>query len=101
MAAPNGEDLEHALVHVPDAAVALVVDEQRQEVLMLHRHRWVIDREGFELFGGIEPGEQSAETALREAKSTRSHGAPSWTVPLPCTVHRILPLSGTDTPASC
>lgn len=65
--APNGEHLQHARVHIPDAAIALVVDEQHRQVLTLRRHRWVIDRDGLELFGGlVEPGEDPAETARRE-----------------------------------
>lgn len=66
--APNGERFEHARVHIPDAAIAMVVDERDDTVMMLRRHRWVPDREGFELLGGlVDDGESPRDTAYREA----------------------------------
>jgi 8-oxo-dGTP pyrophosphatase MutT (NUDIX family) len=63
--APNGERFDHAAIRIPDAAVALIVDGDA--VLMLHRQRWVIGRDGYELFGGlVDEGEDPAETARRE-----------------------------------
>lgn len=51
-----------------DAAISLIVDEVAARVLMLHRQRWVIGREGYDLLGGlVEPGEDQHATARREA----------------------------------
>lgn len=67
LTAPSGERVSHARVWIPDAAIALVVDPEREAVLMLRRHRWVVDRIGYELLGGlIDPGEDPRETAARE-----------------------------------
>lgn len=65
--APNGERWEHHVVHLDKVAIALLVNE-RDEVLMLHRYRFAIDKWGYELLGGIvEEGEDPAATAKREA----------------------------------
>ncbi|WP_246134945.1 NUDIX hydrolase [Prauserella rugosa] len=65
--APNSDRFEHAAIWVPDAAVALIVDEQRQAVLMLRRERWVIGQDGYELLGGlVDDGEDPVDTARRE-----------------------------------
>jgi 8-oxo-dGTP pyrophosphatase MutT (NUDIX family) len=66
--APNGARFEHHVVRMPHVAIAMVVDEAADTVLMLHRERWVIGQSGYELLGGlVEDGEDSADTALREA----------------------------------
>jgi 8-oxo-dGTP pyrophosphatase MutT (NUDIX family) len=65
--APNGERWEHHVVHLDKVAIALLVNECN-EVLMLHRYRFAIDKWGYELLGGIvEHGEDPAATAKREA----------------------------------
>lgn len=64
--APNGERWEHHVVNLDRVAIALVVNE-RDEALMLWRYRFAIDRWGYELLGGlVEEGEEPAETARRE-----------------------------------
>jgi 8-oxo-dGTP pyrophosphatase MutT (NUDIX family) len=66
--APNGERWEHHVVHLDRVAIAMLVNA-RDEVLMLHRYRFVVDQWGYELLGGlVEEGEQSAATAKREAE---------------------------------
>src|SRR5699024_5834176 len=66
--APYGARFEHARIHLHDAAIALIVDEHAETVLMLHRNRWVIDRNGYELVGGlVDEGEDPCATARREA----------------------------------
>jgi len=66
--APNGERWEHHVVHLDRVAIAMLVNE-RDEVLMLHRYRFAVDQWGYELLGGlIEEGEDSAATAKREAE---------------------------------
>jgi 8-oxo-dGTP pyrophosphatase MutT (NUDIX family) len=65
---PDGKRFEHHVVRMPRAAVAVVLDEH-ERVLMLWRHRFVADRWGWELPGGlIDPGEDGAETAAREVE---------------------------------
>lgn len=66
--APNGKRWEHHVVHLGRVAIALLVNE-RDEVLMLYRYRFAVDRWGYELLGGlVEDGEAPAATARREAE---------------------------------
>lgn len=66
--APNGQRWEHHVVHLDQVAVALIVNE-RDEALMLWRHRFAVDQWGYELLGGIvDAGEEPAVTAAREAE---------------------------------
>ena len=64
---PDGRRFEHHVVHMKPVAIAALMNE-RDEVLMLHRHRFATDEWGYELLGGlIEAGEDPAATAAREA----------------------------------
>jgi 8-oxo-dGTP pyrophosphatase MutT (NUDIX family) len=66
--APNGERWEHHVVHLDQVAIAMLVNELN-EVLMLHRYRFAVDQWGYELLGGlVEDGEEPAATAKREAE---------------------------------
>src|SRR5690606_6234548 len=89
------------------AAIALVVDEGCNEVLMLHRQRWGVDRSGYELLGGlVETGEDPVDTARREALeesgyAPRGEGEHLLTVhPLPglvdTTMHMFVWRAGAD-----
>ncbi|WP_344861203.1 NUDIX hydrolase [Planomonospora alba] len=65
---PGGERFEHHAVHLDRAAIAVVVDEQ-DRVLMMWRHRFLFDRWGWELPGGlVEAGEDPMTTAVREVE---------------------------------
>lgn len=65
--APNGKRWEHHVVQLDRVAIAMLVNEQ-DEVLMLHRYRFAVDQWGYELLGGlVEDGEDAAATAIREA----------------------------------
>jgi 8-oxo-dGTP pyrophosphatase MutT (NUDIX family) len=65
--APNGERWESHVVQLDQVAIAMLVNE-RDEVLMLHRYRFAVDQWGYELLGGlVEDGEDPADTAAREA----------------------------------
>lgn len=65
--APNGQRWEHHVVQMDRIAIALLVNE-RGEVLMLHRYRFAVDQWGYELLGGlVEDGEDPAATAARES----------------------------------
>lgn len=65
--APNGKRWEYHVVHFAPVAVALIVND-RDEVLMLWRYRFPTDQWGYELLGGlVDDGEDGAATAAREA----------------------------------
>ncbi len=65
---PDGERFEHHAVHLDRAAMTVLVDEQ-DRVLMLWRHRFLFDRWGWELPGGlVEVGEDPKDTAVREVE---------------------------------
>ena len=64
----GGARFEHHVVRLGRIAIALIVNE-REEALMLWRHRFATDQWGYELLGGlIEDGEEPAVTAAREAR---------------------------------
>lgn len=65
--APNGQRWEHHVVELDKVAIAMLVNNQ-DEVLMLHRYRFAVDQWGYELLGGlVEDEEDPAATAAREA----------------------------------
>jgi ADP-ribose diphosphatase len=97
--APDGARFEHHVVRMPHVAIAVVVDEATDTVLMLHRERWVIGQWGYELLGGlVEECEDPADTAAREALE-ESGWQPRGTSEHLLTIH---PLPGiTDTVIDC
>ena len=65
---PNGDRFESHVARLGRVAIALIVDEA-ERVLTLYRYRFATDEWGYELLGGIvEPGEDPAVTAAREAE---------------------------------
>ncbi len=65
---PGVERFEHHVVRLQHVAIAAVVDDQ-DRVLMLWRYRFVADKWGWELPGGIvDAGEDAHGTALREVE---------------------------------
>jgi 8-oxo-dGTP pyrophosphatase MutT (NUDIX family) len=65
---PGNERFWHHVVRLQRCAVAVVLDDQ-DRVLLLGRHRFVVDQVGWELPGGFgKPGEDPAETAARETE---------------------------------
>jgi 8-oxo-dGTP pyrophosphatase MutT (NUDIX family) len=65
---PDGRRFGHHVVRVPQQAAALVVDDPARGILLIHRHRFIVDGWGWEIPGGrIDDGESPAETAAREA----------------------------------
>ncbi|MEV8318873.1 NUDIX domain-containing protein [Streptomyces sp. NPDC059900] len=63
---PGVERFEHHVVRLQHVAITAVVDDQ-DRVLMMWRYRFVPQRFGWELPGGIvDTGEEAADTALRE-----------------------------------
>jgi 8-oxo-dGTP pyrophosphatase MutT (NUDIX family) len=65
---PDGVTFEQYVLRIPKAAVVAVLDG-RGNVLMMRRHRFVIDRWVWELPGGyVDPDEDPAVTAAREVE---------------------------------
>ncbi|MFC7217470.1 NUDIX hydrolase [Streptomyces polyrhachis] len=65
---PGGERFEHHVVRLRPAAVTMLLDE-RDRVLMIWRHRFVSDRWGWELPGGlVDAGEEPRQAAVRELR---------------------------------
>lgn len=63
---PNGRHLDHYLVRLPPVALCAPVND-RDEVLLLWRHRFITDTWGYELAAGIvDPGETIEDAAARE-----------------------------------
>jgi 8-oxo-dGTP pyrophosphatase MutT (NUDIX family) len=64
---PGGERFEHHVVRVPREAAATVVRDAERGVLLLWRHRFIVDAWGWELPGGeIDDGETPKQAAVRE-----------------------------------
>lgn len=63
---PDGERIWHHVVRLSRAAVMLLLDDQ-DRVLLLWRHRFIPDRWGWELPGGlVDVDEEPADAAQRE-----------------------------------
>ncbi|MGD9483539.1 NUDIX hydrolase [Streptomyces sp. TRM70308] len=63
---PDGERFEHHVAKLKAAAMTALIDKQ-DRVLLMWRHRFVSDRWGWELPGGlVDAGEDPEDTAMRE-----------------------------------
>ena len=72
---PGGERFWHHVVRLHRAAMMVLVDEQ-DRVLLLWRHRFVQDKWGWELPGGlIDEGEEPSATAVRELEEETGYRA--------------------------
>jgi len=72
---PDGERFWHHVVRLHRAAVIVLLDDQKRALLMW-RHRFVQDRWGWELPGGlIDEDEEPAETAARELEEETGYRA--------------------------
>ncbi|MEV6287606.1 NUDIX hydrolase [Kribbella sp. NPDC051770] len=68
MELPDGVTFEQYVLRIPKAAIVAVLDG-RGGVLMMRRHRFIIDRWVWELPGGyVDPNEDPAVTASREVE---------------------------------
>jgi 8-oxo-dGTP pyrophosphatase MutT (NUDIX family) len=64
---PSGQRFEHHTVTMPEAAMAVVIDDTGQNVLLSWRHRFVPDVWNYELPGGlVDLGETPEQTVARE-----------------------------------
>jgi 8-oxo-dGDP phosphatase len=65
---PDGVTFEQYVLRMPKAAMMVVLDNANR-VLMMWRHRFIIDRWVWELPGGyVDPDEEPAVTAAREVE---------------------------------
>jgi len=66
---PDGVVFEQYVLRMPKAAMTVVLDDARDHVLMIWRHRFIPDRYTWELPGGyVDPDEDPALTAAREVE---------------------------------
>ncbi|WBQ03222.1 NUDIX hydrolase [Kribbella sp. CA-293567] len=66
---PDGVRFEQYVLRMPKAAMMVVLDDQQENVLMMWRHRFIINRWVWELPGGyVDPDEDPAMTAAREVE---------------------------------
>ena len=64
---PDGRTFPHHVIRTPTPVVAVLAVDDHDRVLLLHRHRFITDRWGWELpAGAAEPGEDAAAAATRE-----------------------------------
>jgi 8-oxo-dGDP phosphatase len=69
---PDGVRFEQYVMRLPRAALILLLND-RDEVLMMWRHRFIIDRWAWELPGGYvdQPADDPLTTAAREVEEVR------------------------------
>lgn len=66
---PDGVHFEQYVLRMPKAAMTVVLNDTRDHVLMIWRHRWIMDAWTYELPGGyVDPNEDPAITAAREVE---------------------------------
>ena len=66
---PDGVHFEQYVLRMPMAAMMVVLNDARDHVLMMWRHRFIVDRWLWELPGGyVDPDEDPAVTAAREVE---------------------------------
>jgi 8-oxo-dGTP pyrophosphatase MutT (NUDIX family) len=64
---PDGFRFEQYVLRTPRGAMTVVLDEAGQRVLLIWRHRFIVDQWVWELPGGhVEEGEDGAAAAARE-----------------------------------
>ncbi len=66
---PDGTRFEQYVLRLPRVALTVVLDEAAERVLLIWRHRFIIDRWVWELPGGyVDPGEDGPAAAAREVE---------------------------------
>jgi 8-oxo-dGDP phosphatase len=66
---PDGTTFEQYVMRMRRAAITVVLDEPREQILLTWRHRFIIDRWVWELPGGyVDEAEDGASAAAREVE---------------------------------
>ncbi|MGH3855821.1 MAG: NUDIX hydrolase [Pseudonocardiaceae bacterium] len=88
---PDGARFEQYVLRMPKAAMTVLLDDARQRVLMIWRHRFIPDRWTWELPGGyVDPDENPEATAAREVEEETG-----WRPRCMRLLTRFQPLAGT------
>ncbi|MGH3824264.1 MAG: NUDIX hydrolase [Pseudonocardiaceae bacterium] len=91
MELPDGVRFEQYVLRMPKAAITVLLDDARERVLMIWRHRFVPDCWTWELPGGyVDPNEDPALAAAREVEEETGWRPRSMTL-----LTRFQPLVGT------
>ena len=65
----DGRQFDQYVMRLPRCAMTVVLDEAAERILLIWRHRFIIDRWLWELPGGyIDPGEDGIAAAAREVE---------------------------------
>ncbi|MGH3615181.1 MAG: NUDIX hydrolase [Pseudonocardia sp.] len=66
---PDGVHFEQYVLRMPRASIVVPIDEAKENVLMIWRHRFIMDQWTWELPGGyVDPGEDPLASAAREVE---------------------------------
>jgi 8-oxo-dGTP pyrophosphatase MutT (NUDIX family) len=64
---PDGNRFDHHVLRTPNQAAGVVVHDPDRGVLLLWRHRFIVDAWGWEIPAGrVDPGESPIDAAARE-----------------------------------
>lgn len=66
---PNGVEFEQYVFRMRRCVMTVMIDDAYEHILLIWRHRFIVDQWDWEVPGGyVDPGEDGATTAAREAE---------------------------------
>ena len=66
---PDGKQFEQYVFRMRRCAMTVVLDEPGERLLLIWRHRFIVDRWDWEVPGGyVDPGEDGVAAAVREVE---------------------------------
>ena len=66
---PDGKQFEQYVFRMPRCVMTVVLDEPGERLLLIWRHRFIVDRWDWEVPGGyVDPGEDGSAAAVREVE---------------------------------
>lgn len=66
---PDGKEFDQYVMRMPRCAMTVVLDDDERRILMMWRHRFIIDRWVWELPGGhVDQAEEPSVAAAREVE---------------------------------